>query len=468
MEAGVDTTPTTLVARVREVDAVRRAADLELLQLAAAWADAHPDLSAADAATSVATGAVDPMTIGGLGEEVVDFDDWRGIPTVAWDAAAGLATALGRSTPAADRLIRQALTLRHRLPRLWGRVLDGSVESFRARRVADAVVGRPDDVCADVDAHVARVVDTVGITTLDRLVEEAMLRLHPEEVELERLAQLDARFVKIDELSINHTGVADLTARAEWADLAAFDEAVSAVAKALAQQDAAADLPADTLDVRRSRALGVLADPASALALLEAGPAPSPRRRTQLVLHLTLDAMARHGLLGRDGRLDRPLLGQAVRDWCGRRDTHLTVTPVHDLEEHVQVGAYEIEGRMRERVELAHPTCVFPWCALPARRCDVDHRVAWGDDGASCDYNLAPLCRRHHRLKTHRGYRYTLIEPGTWLWRTPHGLQLLRDRHGSHDVTPDQPPAGRPGASCLVASPGRPTAARPRAGPPAR
>ena len=54
------------------------------------------------------------------------------------------------------------------------------------------------------------------------------------------------------------------------------------------------------------------------------------------------------------------------------------------------------------------------------RHCDVDHRVAY-DGGASCDCNPAPLCRRHHRLKTLRGYRYTLIEPGTFLWRTLHG-----------------------------------------------
>lgn len=435
-EWGMDsslTTPTALLTRVCEVDAVRRAADLELLQLAALWADAHPDLDCP---------ASEP-------DDTDEFDEWRGVPAVAWDASAGLGTALGRSTVAADHLIRQALTLRHRLPLIWGLVLDGSLEAYRARRIADAVAGCPDDICAHIDEHVAPIASAIGSVKLERLLEEAWLLLHEDEVELQRLAALEARHVTIEDSSLDHTGVADLTARADWDDLAAFDETVSAVARALAAQDEAEDLPTDSLDVRRSRALGVLADPARAQALLEGGPAPSPKRRTQLNLHLTLDTLARHGLLGRDGHLDRPLLAEAVREWCGRTDRGLTVLPVFDLDDHAQVEQYEITGRMRQRVELAHPTCVFPWCSRPSHRCDVDHRVAYDDGGASCDCNLAPLCRRHHRLKTHRGYRYTVIEPGTFLWSTPHRLQLLRDPGGTRDVTPPADGSDPPWDGCL-------------------
>jgi sarcosine oxidase len=61
--------------------------------------------------------------------------------------------------------------------------------------------------------------------------------------------------------------------------------------------------------------------------------------------------------------------------------------------------------------------------------------------------NLAPLCRHHpsrlaalapqceHRLKTHAGWRYTVLEPGTYLWSDPHGQQFLRDADGTRDVT---------------------------------
>jgi hypothetical protein len=290
------------------------------------------------------------------------------------------------------------------------------------------------------------------VVTLDRLLDEALLTLHADQVELDRLEALDARHVTVDESSINHTGVADLSARADWADLSAFDDAVAAVAARLAEQDEADGLPPESLDIRRARALGILADPASAQALLEGKSTPARSRRTDLLLHLSTDALQNRSFFGRDGRLDMTLLADAVRDWCGRSDTDLHVHPVIDLNEHERVDQHDASAPMATRIELSHPTCVFPWCTRPARRCDKDHQVPYDAGGATCDCNLTPLCRRHHRLKTHRGFRYTIIEPGTWLWRTPHGLQLIRDRGGTRDVTPDPPPGtvDQPWDGCLA------------------
>ena len=440
MLSGSFATPTALIARVREVDRIRRAADLELLQLAVAWADAHPDPDERPGAV-ITSGRVDAETLDALGcEDLEEHDTWRGLPGIAWDAAAAFGTALGRSTGSAERLIRDGLILRHRLPRHWAQVEDGSIEAFRVRRVADLVAGRPDDVCDYIDEHVAPLAATAGVVTLDRMLDEALLELHAEQVELDRLEALDARHVTVDESSINHTGVADLAARADWADLSAFDAAVAAVAAKLAEQDEADELPPESLDVRRARALGILANPAGALALLEGTTAPGRTRRADLLLHLCTDAFGNRAFLARDGRLDKTLLADAVQDWCGRSDLDLHVHPLIDLNEHERTDAYEVPSRMRTRIELKRPTCVFPWCTRSARRCDKDHAVPYDEGGATCDCNLAPLCRRHHRLKTHRGFSYTIIEPGTWLWRTPHGLQLIRDRDGTRDVTPDPPP----------------------------
>jgi hypothetical protein len=51
--------------------------------------------------------------------------------------------------------------------------------------------------------------------------------------------------------------------------------------------------------------------------------------------------------------------------------------------------------------------------------------------------NIAALCRRHHRLKTHSPWRYAVIDPGTYLWTSPHGYQYLRDPAGTTDVSAD-------------------------------
>jgi hypothetical protein len=63
---------------------------------------------------------------------------------------------------------------------------------------------------------------------------------------------------------------------------------------------------------------------------------------------------------------------------------HITVQPVLDLDEHLDVESYEIAGRLKEQTILTHPTCVFPWCTRPARAlepdehdADCDHRVPY-------------------------------------------------------------------------------------------
>ncbi|MCW2761829.1 MAG: hypothetical protein JWR85_2030, partial [Marmoricola sp.] len=119
----------------------------------------------------------------------------------------------------------------------------------------------------------------------------------------------------------------------------------------------------------------------------------------------------------------------------------VVVKPVIDLNEHLGVDAYEVPGRLREQAELrAGGRCVFPWCTRAAHSCDCDHVIAHAHGGPTCSCNIAPLCRRHHRLKTHTTWTYTMLEPGTFLWSSPHGYQFLRDHTGTLDVTPDRPP----------------------------
>jgi hypothetical protein len=49
-------------------------------------------------------------------------------------------------------------------------------------------------------------------------------------------------------------------------------------------------------------------------------------------------------------------------------------------------------------------------------------------------------------LKTHTAWTYAVLERGSYLWTSPHGVQLLRDRDGTTDVTRPDAPA-RPDAS---------------------
>ncbi|WP_148612101.1 HNH endonuclease signature motif containing protein [Nocardioides rubriscoriae] len=112
-----------------------------------------------------------------------------------------------------------------------------------------------------------------------------------------------------------------------------------------------------------------------------------------------------------------------------------------DLSAELHTESYAIPDLLREQVRLINPTCVFPWCTTPARRCDLDHLDPWcphpgGGTTSSC--NLAPLCRHHHRLKTHTTWTYRRLEPRVFLWTDPTGHHYLRDKASTTVV--ERPP----------------------------
>jgi 5-methylcytosine-specific restriction endonuclease McrA len=85
---------------------------------------------------------------------------------------------------------------------------------------------------------------------------------------------------------------------------------------------------------------------------------------------------------------------------------------------------------MRELVILRDRTCVHPHCDKDARDCDLDHIKAYieihdgGPPGQTRPDNLAPLCRRHHRAKTHYGWTYQRAPDGSYAWTSPAGYRI--------------------------------------------
>jgi hypothetical protein len=436
-----------LLVRVRESRRAADAAEVEILQLGLEYAHAHPGLPGQETWQPVEA----PSWLEDTTDRLDDEDrEWIGLPSLAWDAPAGFAAANDMSTTAGKALLRDVLVLAHRLPAFWTQVQAGQVPAWRARKVAQAALGQPADVCRYLDQQISqRVTESgaIGPVVIERLVDEAMLRLHAEQRELEQLAALDKRHVNIDPATINHTGIGAMDARADWADLAPFDQTLTTVAEILSH------LPEhqhDSLDVRRSIALGILADPARAQALLAGDLDATPTKTRDLIA--TLDLREGH-LLGIDPVMtdadQRAHLDQVIRTWVGRPDINLVVKPIRDLTTPAECDDHGIRAKItyapsardREIVERREPTCVHPHCTRPARHCDCDHIQPFDTDnpnagGVTCPTcNLAPLCRHHHRLKTLAGWRYwKLGPPGTYLWQDPHGLLYLRTRHGTRQL----------------------------------
>ncbi|MGH3260824.1 MAG: hypothetical protein ACRDNS_02400, partial [Trebonia sp.] len=64
--------------------------------------------------------------------------------------------------------------------------------------------------------------------------------------------------------------------------------------------------------------------------------------------------------------------------------------------------------------------CTAPACNAQAVHCDLDHTAPY-PDGPTCQCNLTPKCRRHHRTKQAPGWDATQPTPDTTTWTTPSG-----------------------------------------------
>ncbi|WP_182524816.1 HNH endonuclease [Nocardioides dongkuii] len=279
----------------------------------------------------------------------------------------------------------------------------------------------------------------IGIAALDRLIEEARVRFDPDEARERRLAAADGRHFDIDTHQVSYDGTISVEGVLDLADAIDLDAAVTRGAAELA------DLGNDaSLDVRRSMAAGDLARRQLALELNTDQPEAEAKRSKramprQVVLHAHLAAAAISGGTGESGGLflarienTRSFIDvEQVKAWCANPDTQVVVKPVIDLTGHIATTAYEVPDRLRERQVLLHHTCVFPWCTRPGRKADCDHVTAASRGGTTCSCNTAPLCRRHHRVKTHGRWTYVALDETTFRWRSPHGLIFIRDHTGT-------------------------------------
>jgi hypothetical protein len=82
---------------------------------------------------------------------------------------------------------------------------------------------------------------------------------------------------------------------------------------------------------------------------------------------------------------------------------------------------YHPSRTLAHLIRARNGLCTAPGCGRPAARCDVDHTHPWDQGGPTCECNLAPLCRHHHRCKQSEGWRLEQPEPGILIWRTSSG-----------------------------------------------
>jgi len=248
---------------------------------------------------------------------------------VAEFAPSELAASLGWTTLAAQQLMGDGLDLRYRLPRLWRLVLELVVPVHVARRVAELSRDLPYEAAGDADRAVAAQAGNPGLLSWPRiraLVDEARIYHDPERAIDDEQHALAAR--KVESWPGNTPATTDVFMRLDTADADAFNASVANIADRLAKLG-----DRDDLEIRRARAVGVLADPRRALTLLQTGADPGSKSGAPatLWLHLTdttlldLDTYAGAVTSERLGVLSTDLL----KAWLA--DSTVVIKPVLDL-----------------------------------------------------------------------------------------------------------------------------------------
>ncbi|WP_310962946.1 hypothetical protein [Nocardioides terrisoli] len=395
------------------LDAEERRVGIAKLQAVLDWAHAHPGTPGDCASWDPALLVLDAA------EDALDNLGGEGTPAVAEFAVDQLAARLDVSTGQAMSLVADTLNLAHRHPRLWARVQSGGVPVWLGRKIATACCGLPAEAAAYVDTHTAHLAGRVAWRRIDAQIAYATAKWRPDTAaEAERQAS-DSRHVKIafptrgrpggDPARPGDIAAADLYGRLSTTDALKFDALVAAKAAELA-----AGGDTDPLDVRRAKALGLIADQLMTGELdlqLGAVDGGDPQRRAvsdrrsclpaTLHLHVRAEDLAAHlAASGSDSRLGvverlGPATLDLLADWLG--ETDLVVRPVLDMGRTDAVDHHDPPAWMRELVILRDRHCVFPHCARDARSCDLDHVDPYvpmdqgGPPGQTTPANLAPF-----------------------------------------------------------------------------
>ena len=435
-----DLDPAGVLACAGEAETAERRAGLGKLELALQWCVLHPATTESGAAVWGDAG------LPGLAdcEESLSGD---GCPTVAAYAPEPFAAALGVSTFTGMQVLADALDLAHRLPLAWRRVQGLAVAPWKARRLAQATHHLSRSAAGYVDAQLADRIDSCGAVLIDRTVAHAAATHDPQtQAEAERAGQRSWDVRVFHRTDGDWAGTSHLEATGDTVDLTKFYDLVCDHAAHLARLG-----DTDDLGIRKAKALGVIADHQSQLDLYGVGPdrEVAVRRpsvaKTRLYLHLTLadlldlpalpDGLP-HGPVAA-GAVERlgPATTAKIKEWLGA--TRATVVPVLDLERDDAVDEHDPPEWMRETVILRDRHCVFPWCGVDARSCDLDHIDPYvplddgGPPGQTSPSKLACLCRRHHNAKTTGRWRYLRNRDGTCTWHGPHRLSYLVTPRGT-------------------------------------
>jgi hypothetical protein len=385
-----------------------------------------------------------------------------------------VAAALTLTGQAASVETDLALDLAIRLPGTFDALHAGIIDDRRAGLIADATRILTDEHARLVEARILPKAGEQATGRLRAALARAVIAVDPAAATRRREeAQKDPRVRRWQE----DAGTAALAGyNLPPAEVLQADQRLTERARALRE----AGLPGSLEELRARAYLDTLLGHSSAPELAEpserpAGPArpkqpvrPQLATRVNLTLPLgsALGQSDQPGVIAGFGPVDAPLArhllgaaaadpatrycitltgqnGQAIAHGClpgpdalNKLTTHnltqpltLTITPLAQGlcgHRHQEPG-YQPSRKLQHLIWARNPACTAPGCQRPAARCDLDHTTPYDQGGRTCECNLAPLCRRHHRCKQSCNWHLEQPSPGTMHWTTPAGRHYITE-----------------------------------------
>ena len=187
-----------------------------------------------------------------------------------------------------------------------------------------------------------------------------------------------------------------------------------------------------TIDQKRADALSAIC----ANFLSEISETVTPQRRP-LTVNVTIDLPTLLGLAENPGQLAGygPIPASVARELASDAQWKRFITEP-------QTGNLLDFGResyippqhLKDFLIARDRTCRFPGCRRSALLSDLDHAQSWETGGSTSPDNIGALCRRHHRLKTHDGWKIESFSDGSCTWTSPLGKQFFTPARSMHET----------------------------------
>ena len=346
-----------------------------------------------------------------------------------------ISTALRLAPATAQSRIDIARTLVNNLPHTCSALATGEISSAHAtviaRETATAIRdGAADSIIFEIEERAIAYAEFHTPGQLATHIRNTVAKFVPEEFE-----EVTSRATALRRVSCynDSDGMSTVVAILPAADAQVVMNSIEAFilrqeqrahSQSISQSNVSESLTADgeaklTIDQKRADALSAICSHF----LADISETVTPQRRP-ITVNVTIDLPTLLGLAENPGQLAGygPIPASVARELASdaRWKRFITEPQTGNL---LDFGreSYEPPQHLKDFLIARDRTCRFPGCRRSALLSDLDHAESWESGGVTSADNIGALCRRHHRLKTHDGWKIESFSDGSCTWTSPLG-----------------------------------------------